>query len=641
MPGMKLQQFKGMLPRVAAEHLPDGFAQLAQNVKLYSGDLIPYRSPVSMTGSFPNAQTLYRDGDRWGSYTTDVDMVSVSTGREAPMRDYTTGDGVPKVGELPLGLPVPNSSVSIIRTDGADAPINPIAHIAVYIRSDNVACVSTVAPSGFKVGDRINVLPDYIPDGHGDFAALGAVVLSTGAEGMGSPHNFCYRNVGDDVGRVEAITNEAGEKQYAFIELSGVDSQRDYVYTWLTREGEESIPSKPIARTSPVYIKDGGHVSIQFGATERISPPRADIIGVRLYRTVTSASGTSYLRVKTFFFQTIEGIEDFPVGDQTVLPHIYRDKSLASELAIPLPSADYDAPPEGMIGLREMHNNILVGFAENELCFSFPNTPHAWPERYRLSLTHKIVAVEATQGSLLVLTDEYPYIVSGNDPATMTAVRLNTPYTCLSKRSVVVLDNGVMWATHAGLAMYQSGGGLQLASQAAIDWDIWGETYDLPNMCGWYYEGKYLGCDGTKSFIFYPDQQAGYFVGLDQVFDAAKYYEADGELYYVRDGTLYKWDADPTANLEMTWQSKRYRSPDKVNYGAAKVEAEYSEAGQCQFRLGRTQASSQVSEREVENNKVFRLPSGYKDDTVDITIKGTVRVSSVHVAETPEGLKGI
>ena len=45
MGSVKLQKFLGEAPKISEELLPDGAAQTAYNVKLYSGDLIPYRTP--------------------------------------------------------------------------------------------------------------------------------------------------------------------------------------------------------------------------------------------------------------------------------------------------------------------------------------------------------------------------------------------------------------------------------------------------------------------------------------------------------------------------------------------------------------------------------------------------------------------
>ena len=72
MAGVKLHKFLGKAPRIAPELLPDMAAQVATNVKLYSGDLIPYPEPVvvgnhGLTGVAPI--TLHALSDRdWETY---------------------------------------------------------------------------------------------------------------------------------------------------------------------------------------------------------------------------------------------------------------------------------------------------------------------------------------------------------------------------------------------------------------------------------------------------------------------------------------------------------------------------------------------------------------------------------------------
>ncbi len=634
MPGMKLQAFKGMLPRVAPELLPEGYAQLARNVKLHSGDLIPYRTPVPVpnVGSFTNAKTLYKNGTTWGHYDTDTDIVNISTGMGAGRRTYRA-DGVspPMVDNILLGLPIPTQ---IPRASFED--YNP-AQVQRFSREGNIASVQAAYVVGragsifYRVGEVISI--SGLEDA--SFNVQNVVVRSS-YTALGS-QVIRYFNPGPDVAD--------GVKIGGTVDLAGTPQTRNYVYTFITHMGEESIPSVP---SHAQFVVEGVDVVVSNLPTTH-PLDRDDIKGIRLYRTVTSAGGTSYLRLTTLWFAgqapdtDIDPTPEFVGSDGT-----YDDRESVNDLSIALPSIDYDAPPDGrdgkpiLHGLREAHNNILVGFAGTELCFSLPNVPHAWPERHRLSLPSEITAVEPTQGAILVLTKDYPYIVSGNDPSTMTAIRLNTPYGCKYKRSVVVLDSGVMWVTDAGLALYQSGGGLRLLTEASIAWDDWIEWLELQggeDVRAWYYEGKYLASTGGKSFIYHSTQQEGYIVELSNTFDAGYYDRDSGEFFFVEGGTLYQWDAHTTDNLEMVWCSKRFVSPIPVNYGAVKLEADFSTS--TTFTLRRGIPASQCCEYVTRNNAPFRLPAGFKDDTYDIIITGRSRVRSVHVTETVRGLRGV
>ena len=124
MAAIKLQKFLGAVPKISSELLPDGAAQIAYNLQLYSGDLIPYSEPA-VTDSVPRLgtlQTLY--GVRastgasidWLTWLDDVDIVTVSNSSDGEQRFYYTGDGAPKVSTYALATtgsePYPTASGS-------------------------------------------------------------------------------------------------------------------------------------------------------------------------------------------------------------------------------------------------------------------------------------------------------------------------------------------------------------------------------------------------------------------------------------------------------------------------------------------------------------------------------------------------
>ena len=142
MGSVKLTKVLGEAPKVSSELLPDGAAQNAFNVKLYSGDLIPYRTPklVENVGRTGTIQTLYKltnptNGNNvFLTYLNDVDIATASAPwtttsntEDTEQRFYYTGDGTPKVsnyalatdgsapfpvtnGYYDLGLPLPQTT---------------------------------------------------------------------------------------------------------------------------------------------------------------------------------------------------------------------------------------------------------------------------------------------------------------------------------------------------------------------------------------------------------------------------------------------------------------------------------------------------------------------------------------------------
>lgn len=176
MAGIKLSTFLGTAPKVSPELLPNTAAQVAQNCKLYSGDLIPYPQPVvrGNTGRTGTIKTLrgLRDPDtgelKWLSWATDVDVVVAVETDTTEQRFFYTGDGVPKVstyalatssapyptGYYELGLPLPPESATPTTTAATFTQKTS----ASYARdTSNVATIITSTPHGLRSGNSISV----------------------------------------------------------------------------------------------------------------------------------------------------------------------------------------------------------------------------------------------------------------------------------------------------------------------------------------------------------------------------------------------------------------------------------------------------------------------------------------------------
>jgi hypothetical protein len=100
MPGIKLEQFSGIAPRIGPTELAPNQAQTASNVKLQSGELRPWRKPVeSYTLGQSGVKTIYQlekttTGDKvWLEWTTEVDVVPSPVVDTTDFRIYYT-DGV-------------------------------------------------------------------------------------------------------------------------------------------------------------------------------------------------------------------------------------------------------------------------------------------------------------------------------------------------------------------------------------------------------------------------------------------------------------------------------------------------------------------------------------------------------------------
>ena len=329
-----------------------------------------------------------------------------------------------------------------------------------------------------------------------------------------------------------------------------------------------------------------------------------------------------------------------------------------------LSSSDYDAPPEDLQGVTVIQNSIMAGFVGNDIYFTEPGQFHAWPVKYKISLEYNIVGMVALGSDLLVMTEGFPYVISGSDPAVLSTTRYATNYPCLSKRSIVQADVGVMYATHEGLALASFAGGVQIATAPAHSPDTWNAALDPSTIVGAFYDSMYFGSHSTGSFFYRRSQDGqtpGDFVDHELTFTATWFDPLTGALYYTTgdDGDIVRWDDPAQPNADFAWKSKVFISQVPFNMGAARVVADYTGVaispiwGDYDVEWGSADEDWFVSEPITfklyanknlvltttrSNSDVFRLPAGYKTDTYEVEVDGTVRVRAIHLGETPSSL---
>tara|TARA_R110000824_G_scaffold97635_4_gene233252 strand:+ start:916 stop:3291 length:2376 start_codon:yes stop_codon:yes gene_type:complete len=658
MAAFKINKFRGSSPRVASELLKPGFAQEALNLKLSSGDLVPYRAPVVVdnTQRTVNVSTIYalKNPDTnalaWLSWTTDVDIVTASDSSDNEQRFYFTGDGVPKVsnyslsttgsephpstsGYYELGLPLPTT------VSTATATSFSVVSSTHYERDSGNTATVYGGTHSLSTGDVVSIRDFASSDEAKAFNTTNVEVTVLNAT------DFQYYNPGAAVSKTSNTTGR--------IDMAGTTQIRTYIYTWITPWGEESVPS-PVS--NEVYIKEGQTVTV--GNLPSAKPSGDNFVrGVRLYRSITSAASTDYFLLDTLWFTTstvsfsrasnvatvilalphnmivgnrfkiksttidsggfnvtggivVSVIDKYSftyadsgsnvsiTGDTDgVLCHDvaevvadtarywgdsnynFIDDFSISGLSTIIASEFYDKPKSTMKGITNYHRNMLVGFFDNQLCISFPNKPHAWPEKFRLTLNSNIVSIAVNGGYILVLTESYPYIIFGNSPASMSVTRIDANYPCLSKQSVVNVGiQGVMWATHGGMAAWKGGGGIGISTVLLHDWDTWGDYLDPTTLIGHYYNDKYFGSHESGSFTFEVAEDGGTFVLINYKFTAAYTDAISGTMYYTSDtsGDIIEWDNKTQILAPMEWKSKTITIPSYSNMGAARVVADYT-----------------------------------------------------------------
>lgn len=449
---------------------------------------------------------------------------------------------------------------------------------------------------------------------------------------------------------------------------AGSNVDRVYVYTWVSTFGEEGAPSPPLLKTG----KEDGSWDLTLTAPGTPETDNRSLATVRIYRTVTSVTGTP-----VFYLVTEQDISDTT----------YSDTQSNADIALNsiLQSTFYYEPPTDLKGFVLGPEGMLVGWRENEVWFSEPYRPHAWPTSYVLTVDGPVVNISVIGNTFIVLTKGSPSMISGNHPSSMAQAKFQVFEPCLSKNSVVAMEQGIAYVSYNGLILI-SPSGVTNVTQKLIDRHQWLRDYNARYIKGARINSVYFGFGSVESGAFEPTAfettafeqndftgaRTGFYldptndrVGFNAVADdpVLQVFEDGwtGDTLMIRsDDTLSI--VSPASELEQRaylWRSKIFDMLEPLNLGAAKVmfvpnpfieldETEVVSLTQefnelSQYGLFRVYADGVlVYCKELRTSgQVFRLPSGFKAQYWQFEVEATVTIRSIEIATTVKELQGV
>ena len=404
---------------------------------------------------------------------------------------------------------------------------------------------------------------------------------------------------------------------------------RSYVVTWVSQYGEESAPSPPVEGAG----NSDGAWTVTAIQNPVVTADQVPITKIRLYRTITAASGS------TVFFLVVE----LPVPTSTYVD--VRTDSVVSAGA-QLESTAWGVPP-AMDGIAAMPNGIFVGWKANTLYFSDNFRPHAWPSALAITVQHDVVGLGVFGNTCVVCTSGAPAAVTGVKSSTMTLTQTTTAAPCLSRGSIVSGVEGVYFASDNGLVLFGPSG-IKVVTEEVIDRDQWLTDYKPLTLRACYTRGQYIalrGADGARDgFMMSPVIQS---TGLNGVVAASVFTDAkdigvdlwSGRGWLIDNGALYEWQPAGGTNSTLRWRSKEVHIPEPGNMSVSQVF--FDEAG-ATVRMRVWADRRLVYDQPVTGNgNEFRLPSGFKATIWQLEIEANTTVHSVHMASTVTELRGV
>jgi hypothetical protein len=463
---------------------------------------------------------------------------------------------------------------------------------------------------------------------------------------------------------------------------------RGYVYTYVSRYGEEGPPSPVLSTTTynTGNVVIGGFTDPSDAHLKTATGGATNRPKLRLYRTASSTSGVGAFQfVKEVYCDSITWASFTITDDVSVLGEV-------------IPCVDWYPPPSGLKGIIGLTNGIFAGFNGNELLFSEPNLPHAWNPDYSMSFEEQIIGLGFIGTMVVVCTDQGPYIVSGYHPSTMQKIKLPGFYPCVSKRGIVSTEMGVMYPSTEGLVLVNEEGVKVMTRSILSDYDML--DYQARDWTATYFNGLYIAfydtVDAEGGIVF--DLREGNFSDISLVRGAVYVSPYDQTLYLAgRDlpsntqESIQQWEGDKYNFLNWAWKSKLFMLDAAINFSTARITmdgASYDNTvalieesaylatlnqtlftqpligdlnayelngeevnGDILYTLYNISIAPTVNvkvyadsvlrfEKEVSNTNIFRLPAGFRAKNWEVQIEGFIPVKEIVLANSVKEVMG-
>lgn len=625
---MKLtfQQFSGVAPRIAPRLLPATLAQEALDVKLWSGELRPHYADEILQYIPSNIQSIYRY--KWKNKTYNWLMWPYETRvAKGPVYDdennriYFMNQG---------GFFVTDSSLLEDRdyTNGLDESGTPYYTAGIPRAGYNIMSVSG--------------------SGSGDIEARSYIV--------------CYVRQWPDG------TIDVGK------------SSEPYATSW------------DAAARRTIDVRPGQTVKIAVSNISDTDIAKTGVNKVYIYRSEVTSSGQAlYSYVDQFDINPSHVTNNPNATWNTGGWYEYLDKKANTQLGEACPSIYWDPPVDGLKGLVSLQNGLFAAYKDSTVYVSDWNAPHAWPYEHTVTIDYPIVGLGSFGNTIVVCTEAAPVLIVVQDPTNPTTKAIQENCPCVSADSIVNTRNGVIFASQNGLVLINSTSPTFI-TEKLLTQDEWLPLHP-ESLKGAFLNNTYYGfftnpTDTAAGFIFDLDSYTYSTVynsivssGMVYTTQHAKVVYNDIEqsqlyvCYPLENGTQYSlcsFASDSRINKSFRWRSKVNVSPQGLfNLSAARVmmTSQSSQKENEHIWEGKLTGSSLAARvmdgepingwcktneleladatvfnyyvdgelkysREVKDSKPFRLPSGFRGETIEVEVKSNAYIHSITLASS-------
>jgi len=335
---------------------------------------------------------------------------------------------------------------------------------------------------------------------------------------------------------------------------------------------------------------------------------------------------------------------------------VFNDSVLPINLGRSIKSQGWFPPPNKMLGIALMANGVIAGWRGNSIFFSDRHLPHAWDPDYTITVEDEIIGGQSYGNVLVIGTRSRPYIVTGIDPASMSAKKVEFHAPLIAKEAIVDAGFGVMYMSHDGLVLI-SGSGPKYLTEGHFTEQEWLKATEGRNRVAFYDGIAFVY--GRNRRILVLDAKGGRLEVSEVELDIGAATPKEGELAIVENQpasgqyrTIRLFKKDSTAWMTGTFQSSMVSFRRPVNPAAAQV---FSEGYPVTLRLRYVRPSSFPDPESgqpdldilaedtytVDGPEPFWLNDGYLTREFEFEIETGYRVQEVLIATSINELRSV
>lgn len=414
---------------------------------------------------------------------------------------------------------------------------------------------------------------------------------------------------------------------YEIVITYGTAETRAYIYTYVNLWGEESAPSDAVIANVTAMQS----VVVACSVTQ---PTGYKPYGrIRVYRSNTSSQGVTQYQF---------------VGEQTVDSGVdaiydFTDIATGSELGEVCPSDLWDCPPSSLTNLTLLPNGVFAASWGNEIRFSVPYRPWAWPEAWAITLRNSVTGMLPLGNSLLVTTTAYPSLINGAHPDSFIESRVPLAQAGVAQRSMVDLGSAVAYVSHDGIVMVRGNQGGIDASQKFWTREDWRAAYgpttgNLASVRLMGFEGRIMGLRPASNNGFLLDiEEGGGAMSQVRTYVNGAFILPETDQCYITDtsGRLYQLFGGDSGSY--VWHSKDFIVDRPTNFGA--LQLILGGSGTVTYTVYADGVARSTG--TVTASGIVRLTSGFRARRWSVKLEGTAIVREMYLATIPQELMNV